>query len=239
VNIRPLENLFTFHDFWATCACPEKTELPWNFFKPAGTADLPPCTPMSVDIISSFQVRLATIRVVKLWNTGDDDLLVLRNSCEFIWITMERWSFPIRSKAFHGTFTCFLFRNNKLNDDSKIEKNVTIIERKDSEQKSWYLRLNLESNWLREFPVQILINTTNSISFVYKKSYAKGFLLGTTHLNKTKDYLRNGWICFLSSAKHFHLLKQVDLSRSNTLNNCKLANKLSIHIHITMVFEDV
>ena len=26
-----IENFLTVHDFWATCACPEKTELPWNF----------------------------------------------------------------------------------------------------------------------------------------------------------------------------------------------------------------
>ena len=31
VNIPCIENLFTVHDFWATCACPEKTELPWKF----------------------------------------------------------------------------------------------------------------------------------------------------------------------------------------------------------------
>jgi len=31
VNIHCIENLFTVHDFWATCACPEKTKLPWNF----------------------------------------------------------------------------------------------------------------------------------------------------------------------------------------------------------------
>jgi len=31
VNINCIENFFTVHNFWATCACPEKTELPWNF----------------------------------------------------------------------------------------------------------------------------------------------------------------------------------------------------------------
>ena len=31
VNIHCIENFFTVHDFWATCACLEKTELPWNF----------------------------------------------------------------------------------------------------------------------------------------------------------------------------------------------------------------
>ena len=31
VNIHCIDNIFTVHDFWATCACPEKTELPWNF----------------------------------------------------------------------------------------------------------------------------------------------------------------------------------------------------------------
>jgi len=31
VNIHCIENFFTVHDFWATCACPEKIELPWNF----------------------------------------------------------------------------------------------------------------------------------------------------------------------------------------------------------------
>jgi len=31
VNIHCIEHFFTVHDFWATCACPEKKELPWNF----------------------------------------------------------------------------------------------------------------------------------------------------------------------------------------------------------------
>ena len=31
MNIHCIENLFAVHDFWATCACPEKSELPWNF----------------------------------------------------------------------------------------------------------------------------------------------------------------------------------------------------------------
>ena len=31
VNIHCIENFFTVHDFWATCACPEKTELTWKF----------------------------------------------------------------------------------------------------------------------------------------------------------------------------------------------------------------
>jgi len=31
VNIHCIEHFFTVHDFWATCACPEKTELPWKF----------------------------------------------------------------------------------------------------------------------------------------------------------------------------------------------------------------
>ena len=31
VNTHRIEHFFTGHDFWATCACPEKTELPWNF----------------------------------------------------------------------------------------------------------------------------------------------------------------------------------------------------------------
>jgi len=31
VNIHCIEHFFTVHDFWATCACLEKTELPWNF----------------------------------------------------------------------------------------------------------------------------------------------------------------------------------------------------------------
>ena len=31
VNIHCIEHFFIVHDFWATCACPEKTELPWNF----------------------------------------------------------------------------------------------------------------------------------------------------------------------------------------------------------------
>ena len=31
VNIHWIENFFTVHDFWASCACPEKTELPWKF----------------------------------------------------------------------------------------------------------------------------------------------------------------------------------------------------------------
>jgi len=31
VNTHCIENFFTVHDFWATCACPEKIELPWNF----------------------------------------------------------------------------------------------------------------------------------------------------------------------------------------------------------------
>ena len=31
VNIHCIENFFTVHDFWATCACPEKTELAWKF----------------------------------------------------------------------------------------------------------------------------------------------------------------------------------------------------------------
>ena len=33
VNIQLIENYFTAHDFWATCAWPEKTELPnWIYF---------------------------------------------------------------------------------------------------------------------------------------------------------------------------------------------------------------
>jgi len=31
VNIHCIQNFFTVHDFWETCACPEKSELPWNF----------------------------------------------------------------------------------------------------------------------------------------------------------------------------------------------------------------
>jgi len=31
VNIHCIENFFTVNDCWATCACPEKTELPWKF----------------------------------------------------------------------------------------------------------------------------------------------------------------------------------------------------------------
>ena len=31
VNIHCIENFFTVRDFWATSACPEKTELPWIF----------------------------------------------------------------------------------------------------------------------------------------------------------------------------------------------------------------
>ena len=31
VNIYCIENFFTVHDSWATCACPETTELPWHF----------------------------------------------------------------------------------------------------------------------------------------------------------------------------------------------------------------
>ena len=31
MNIHCIENFFTVHDFWATCARPEKTEYPWNF----------------------------------------------------------------------------------------------------------------------------------------------------------------------------------------------------------------
>ena len=31
VNIHCIENFFPVHDFWATCACPEKTEYPWKF----------------------------------------------------------------------------------------------------------------------------------------------------------------------------------------------------------------
>ena len=31
VNIHCIEHFFTVRDFWATCACPEKTELPWKF----------------------------------------------------------------------------------------------------------------------------------------------------------------------------------------------------------------
>jgi len=31
VNMHCTENFFTVHGFWATCACPEKTDLPWNF----------------------------------------------------------------------------------------------------------------------------------------------------------------------------------------------------------------
>ena len=29
--IHCIENSFTVHDIWGTCACPEKTELPWTF----------------------------------------------------------------------------------------------------------------------------------------------------------------------------------------------------------------
>jgi len=32
VNIHCFQNFFTMHDFWATCACPEKSELPWHFW---------------------------------------------------------------------------------------------------------------------------------------------------------------------------------------------------------------
>jgi len=31
VNIHCIQKFFTVHDFWETCACPEKSELPWNF----------------------------------------------------------------------------------------------------------------------------------------------------------------------------------------------------------------
>ena len=31
VNIHCIEHFFIVHDFWETCACPEKTELPWIF----------------------------------------------------------------------------------------------------------------------------------------------------------------------------------------------------------------
>ena len=31
VNIHCIEHFFIVHDSWATCACPEKTELPWIF----------------------------------------------------------------------------------------------------------------------------------------------------------------------------------------------------------------
>ena len=31
VNVHCIEHFFTVHEFWATCACPGKTELPWKF----------------------------------------------------------------------------------------------------------------------------------------------------------------------------------------------------------------
>ena len=31
MNIHCIQKFFTVHDFWETCACPEKSELPWNF----------------------------------------------------------------------------------------------------------------------------------------------------------------------------------------------------------------
>ena len=31
MNIHCIEHFFIVHDFWATCACPEKTELSWIF----------------------------------------------------------------------------------------------------------------------------------------------------------------------------------------------------------------
>jgi len=31
VDTHCIENFFTLHGFWATCACPKKQSLPWNF----------------------------------------------------------------------------------------------------------------------------------------------------------------------------------------------------------------
>ena len=31
VNVHCIEHFFTVHEFWTTCACPGKTELPWKF----------------------------------------------------------------------------------------------------------------------------------------------------------------------------------------------------------------
>jgi len=51
--------IFYFHEFWATCTCPEKQSLPWNFSSPVWRQ--PPPTPRIVRLCFEYKMVLNKI----------------------------------------------------------------------------------------------------------------------------------------------------------------------------------
>jgi len=124
VNIHCIKNFFTVHGLWATCACPEKTELPWNvslywiYFLYSGfLSNLRlPCKQFALKnftILNILHIQdfWATLRLP--WKTE----LPLIHCMEFIFYIQDIWATcacpenSVRPEIFHSTEYSFYIQD--------------------------------------------------------------------------------------------------------------------------------
>ena len=124
MNIHCIKNFFTVHGLWATCACPEKTELPWNvslywiYFLYSGfLSNLRlPCKQFALKnftILNILHIQdfWATLRLP--WKTE----LPLIHCMEFIFYIQDFWATcacpenSVRPEIFHSTEYSFYIQD--------------------------------------------------------------------------------------------------------------------------------